>query len=91
MLLVFSLAILLLSVQSQRVRDSSSSSSAVASSSSSAVNNTTSASSSSAAPAVVTYPTFTLTIGSDCEDYIKDEYDPCEAMDPEWCCYYTSS
>eukprot|EP00349_Pseudokeronopsis_sp_Brazil_P002615 CAMPEP_0202962068 /NCGR_PEP_ID=MMETSP1396-20130829/6165_1 /ASSEMBLY_ACC=CAM_ASM_000872 /TAXON_ID= /ORGANISM="Pseudokeronopsis sp., Strain Brazil" /LENGTH=156 /DNA_ID=CAMNT_0049682389 /DNA_START=53 /DNA_END=523 /DNA_ORIENTATION=- len=81
------LTLLLLSVLifAQAQKASSSSSSKAASSSSSAV------ASSSSSENVTTNVT-TLYLGADCEDDIVDgEGDPCEAVDSDWCCYYTSS
>ena len=38
-----------------------------------------------------TTTTTTLTLGSDCQSQNAVGADPCEAIDEEWCCYYSSS
>mmetsp|Transcript_3904 Transcript_3904/g.2887 ORF Transcript_3904/g.2887 Transcript_3904/m.2887 type:complete len:159 (+) Transcript_3904:34-510(+) len=71
---------------SQRSRSSSSSSSTTVSSSSSTV------ASSSSSSNVTDNTTDTLYLGSDCEDEAANsDGDPCEAVDSDWCCFYTMS
>ena len=68
-------------------RTTSSSSSSSVASSSSAVASSSSSKAASSSSAVATG----LVLGSDCKSKNVVGADPCEAVNKDWCCYYTSS